>query len=144
MVFSVNNTDAIHIYSERNEIWLQLRRDIPTQENIGEPSFKSSFRLTSNQAIAIAGELLTAATYHQNTRPIKPDQSTTPPGAPVNHGKPWTVEEDQKLTSAFDARASIPELAKAHQRGIGGIQSRLTKLGKLALDQHKTFPTELK
>ena len=63
---------------------------------------------------------------------------------PANQGKPWTPEEEQRLIDGFDAQVSIPELAKAHQRGLGGVQGRLTKLGKMAADQYKTYPPESK
>ena len=60
--FALGSTDAVHIYSDTNRIWLQLRRDVPTAQDIGKPSFKVALSLTPEQAIAIAGELLTAAT----------------------------------------------------------------------------------
>jgi hypothetical protein len=60
--FKIGNTDAVHIYSDAQRIWLQLRRDVPTDHDIGKPSFKVALSLTPEQAIAIAGELLTAAT----------------------------------------------------------------------------------
>ena len=144
MTFSVNSTDAVHVYSDAQHIWLQLRRGIPTQDDIGAPSFKSAIRLTRDQAVAIAGELLTASTHHQSSpTPAKPAQSNgTIPNTPANHGKPWTPAEDKKLADAFDAQTTIPQLAKAHKRGVGGIQSRLTKLGKLTADQYKTYPPE--
>ncbi len=53
---------------------------------------------------------------------------------PENHSKPWTPEEDQKLVSRFDAKVALEVIAKKHKRGIGGIQSRLTKLGKLVAE----------
>lgn len=53
---------AVHIYSDVQHIWLQLRRDVPTAQDIAKPSFKVALTLTPEQAIAIAGELLTAAT----------------------------------------------------------------------------------
>jgi hypothetical protein len=59
--------------------------------------------------------------------------------AQVNHGRPWTAAEDKRLADAFDAHVSLQELAKTHQRGIGGVQSRLTKLGKLVPPQPKRF-----
>lgn len=65
-----------------------------------------------------------------------------PKNFPANHGKPWTSEEDKMLVDAFDAQATIPEIAKAHQRGVGGIQNRLTKLGRLSPDQYRTYPPE--
>lgn len=72
----------------------------------------------------------------------KPQNSSTATIFPANHGKPWTPEEDQKLADAFDAHTTIPELAKAHQRGVGGIQNRLIKLGRLTAEQYKNYPLE--
>jgi hypothetical protein len=60
--FAVSGTDAVHIYSDAQRIFLQLRRDVPTEHDIARPSFKVALSLTPEQAIAIAGELLTAAT----------------------------------------------------------------------------------
>ncbi len=143
MTFPVNSTDAVHVYSDAQHIWLQIRRSIPTQEDIGTPSFKTAINLTRDQAIAIAGELLTASTQHQSSpSPTKPAQSNGTARTPLNHGKPWTPAEDTKLVDAFDAHTSIPQLAKTHKRGIGGIQSRLTKLGKLTKGEYKTYPPE--
>ena len=144
MIFPVNDTEAVHIYSDAQHIWLQLRRHHPTHQDIGNPSFKAAISLTPTQAIAIAGELLTASTRHQSTPPpAKPAPTKgTVSGTPANHGNPWTPAEDKKLADAFDAQTSVPELAKAHKRGVGGIQSRLTKLGKLTADQYKTYPPE--
>jgi hypothetical protein len=59
---AVGSTDAVHIYSDAASIWLQLRRDVPTEQSIAKPSFKTALMLSREQAIAIAGELLTAAT----------------------------------------------------------------------------------
>ena len=70
--FAIGSTDAVHIYSDGQRIWLQLRRAVPTEYEIGRPSFKVALGLTSEQAIAIAGELLTAA-----TRRGSPKASTT-------------------------------------------------------------------
>lgn len=60
--FATAGSAAVHIYSDPQHIWLQLRRDVPTEQAIGTPSFKVALNLTPQQAIAIAGELLTAAT----------------------------------------------------------------------------------
>lgn len=67
--FAVGATDAVHIYSDAQRIWLQLRRDVPTNQDIGKPSFKVALGLTPQQAIAIAGELLTAATSNGAPQP---------------------------------------------------------------------------
>jgi hypothetical protein len=64
--FIIGSTDAVHIYSDAETIRLQLRRDVPTEQSIVKPSFKVALSLTPNQAIAIAGELLTAATLKRS------------------------------------------------------------------------------
>ena len=50
---------------------------------------------------------------------------------PANFGKPWTEGEDQLLVGEFDAGATIPEIARKHQRTQGSIRLRLEKLGKI-------------
>ena len=80
--FKIGSTDAVHIYSDDATIWLQLRRDVPTEQSIAKPSFKTALMLSREQAIAIAGELLTAATRKSsqtngvdNLPPRKPQSS---------------------------------------------------------------------
>ena len=58
---TIGPNDAVHIYSDAGHIWLQLRRDVPTDQSIAKPSFKTALTLTRDQAIAVATELLTAA-----------------------------------------------------------------------------------
>ena len=60
--FAIGSTDAVHVYSEVGRIQLQLRRDVPTESSIAKPSFKVALTLTPEQAIAVATELLNAAT----------------------------------------------------------------------------------
>lgn len=55
---------------------------------------------------------------------------------------PWTPAELKQLAEGFEAQATIPELAKALNRGIGAVQNKLIKLGKLTADQYKTYPPE--
>ena len=50
---------------------------------------------------------------------------------PVQAGKPWTDEEDQRLLEAFDNGSKVKELAEEHGRTSGAIQSRLTKKARL-------------
>ena len=130
--FPVTDTDAVHIYSDAQQIWLQFRRHVPTQQEIGPPSFKVAVNLTPAQAISIARELLAASTCHQDgpipsrKLPHEPAVRETfanhlPPKF-VNQGKPWTRDEDKKLSEAFDAKTSIPQIAKAHQRSVGAIK----------------------
>jgi hypothetical protein len=73
---------------------------------------------------------------------LKSWASSVAPNNPTNYGKSWTPEEDRMLADAFDAQTTIPELAKAHQRGVGGIQNRLVKLGRLTADQYKTYSSD--
>jgi hypothetical protein len=56
--FDVNATDAIHVYSDDKRIWIQLRRLVPTEADIGKTSFKSAFCLTAGTAEKLGMELL--------------------------------------------------------------------------------------
>lgn len=53
--------DKLHVYSDPNQIVLQLRHQVPTEENVFENSFKVSTRLTPLEAAALATELFTLA-----------------------------------------------------------------------------------
>lgn len=52
---------AVHIYSDKERFFLQLRRDTPTGQDIEQPSFKVAVALSPAEAVAVAGELLTVA-----------------------------------------------------------------------------------
>ncbi len=71
------------------------------------------------------------------TKPIDPIKAS-----PKQPRPPWTPAELKQLTDGFEAKATVPELAKALNRGIGAVQQRLIKLGKLAKDQYKTYPPD--
>jgi hypothetical protein len=51
---------------------------------------------------------------------------------PGNVGKPWSAEEDKRLLAAFDAGETRIDIARAHDRTVGGIEARLEKFGRLA------------
>lgn len=57
----VNGTDAVHVYSDDNHIWLQVRRDVPTEHDIGRSSFKTALCLTPGTAHKLGLELLNIA-----------------------------------------------------------------------------------
>lgn len=57
----VNGTDAIHVYSDDNHIWLQLRRDVPTEQDVGRSSFKVAFCMQPGTAHKLGLELLNIA-----------------------------------------------------------------------------------
>lgn len=110
--FAVNATDSVHVYSRNGETWLQLRRSVPTLENIAGPSFKTALSLAPDDAIAIAAELLAAA-IRQKAAPTratdgpKTNASAKPSakGAAVtavkaktaNEGRIWTKTEEEEL-----------------------------------------------
>jgi hypothetical protein len=50
---------------------------------------------------------------------------------PPNSGKPWTAEEDGRLTAEFEQSLSAREIAIMHGRTRFGIQKRLEHLGKI-------------
>ncbi|MSQ60608.1 MAG: hypothetical protein EXR36_13445 [Betaproteobacteria bacterium] len=49
-----------------------------------------------------------------------------------NAGKPWSAEEDARLTTAFDAGRTAEQLASDHKRSRIAIEARLAKFGKMA------------
>ena len=46
-----------------------------------------------------------------------------------NAGKPWTTEEEALLQNQFAEKMKIADIAKAHGRTYGAIESRLEHLG---------------
>ena len=55
------------------------------------------------------------------------DENNT--ASPERQGKPWTEEEDTLLYDSFVAGQPLEVIASVHQRGEGGIRSRLRLLG---------------
>jgi len=45
------------------------------------------------------------------------------------HGKPWGSGEDRRLYDAFVNGLEVDDLAREHKRKVGGIRSRLKRLG---------------
>ena len=54
--------DQIHVYSDARRILLQLRRAVPTTDDVLAPSFKVAVELGAHDTLALAIELLTAVT----------------------------------------------------------------------------------
>ncbi len=75
-------------------------------------------------------------------KPVQPPNGIATKPSAKQSQPPWTPAELKQLTDGFEAHATIPELAKALNRGIGGVQKKLIKLGKLTADQYKTYPPE--
>jgi hypothetical protein len=58
---AVNDSDAIHVYSDENHIWLQLRRDVLTEQDIGRSSFKVAICMQPGTAHKLGLELMNIA-----------------------------------------------------------------------------------
>jgi hypothetical protein len=50
----------VHLYSNSQAFTLHLRHEVPTEVDLATTSFKAAFALTRGDALAIAGELITA------------------------------------------------------------------------------------
>lgn len=48
---------------------------------------------------------------------------------PPRQGKPWSEEEDRQLYASFVAGKPLDLIVASHERGKGGITSRLKRLG---------------
>ena len=49
-------------------------------------------------------------------------------------GRPWSDEEDARLTNAFDGGESVSKLARQLERSPAAIRLRLVKLGRLSAE----------
>ena len=67
----VNATDAVHVYSDDQHIWLQLRRAVPTESDIGRSSFKVALSLTVGTAHKLGLELLNLAERNKDKQKAK-------------------------------------------------------------------------
>lgn len=61
---------------------------------------------------------------------------------PPQAGKPWPLEDDQKLAELFDSGQPVSAIAKAFQRTRGAIASRLVRLEKVS-DRQSAFVANL-
>lgn len=57
---------------------------------------------------------------------------------PERVGQPWTENEDNDLINAFEKGTSLNDLVIEHQRTRGAIRTRLVRLGKIEIDNHKS------
>jgi hypothetical protein len=82
---SVNATDAIHVFSDDNHIWLQLRRDVPTDQDIGRSSFKVALCMQPGTAHKLGLELMNIAERNKEkskTKAATPQKASKPKAAP--------------------------------------------------------------
>ena len=59
--FPLHPSDSIHVYSDANHIWIQLRRDVPTEQDIGRTSFKVALCMQPGTAHKLGLELMNIA-----------------------------------------------------------------------------------
>ncbi len=59
--FNLVSNDQVFIYHNQEHIVLQLRRQVPSDQNLLQPSFKVAVKLTPIEALSLASELLTIA-----------------------------------------------------------------------------------
>ena len=76
---AVNGTDAVHVYSDDQRIWLQLRRNVPTERDIGRSSFKAALSLTPDTACKLGLELLNIAERNKDKQKAKSSLATKQP-----------------------------------------------------------------
>jgi hypothetical protein len=96
---------------------------LPPQSALNSP--------TAIRALFIASKALDSAAKHADRKNSLPAMA----------GRPWGDEEDQALLAAFDASATVKEMAAKHGRTLGAITSRLTRLGKIK-DRSEVYVTQ--
>jgi len=77
--FAVNSSDAVHVYSDDTHIWIQLRRDVPTDQDIGRSSFKVAVCVQPGTAHKLGLELMTVAMRNQERMKAKAAPSASQP-----------------------------------------------------------------
>ena len=83
----VNATDSVHVYSDDQHIWLQLRRGVPTESDIGRSSFKVALCLPVGTAHKLGLELLNLAERNKDKQKAKqqsPKAKQSTPAPPAN------------------------------------------------------------
>ena len=78
--FTVNSSDAVHVYSDDTHIWVQLRRDVPTDQDIGRSSFKVAVCVQPGTAYKLGLELMTVAMRNQEGMKAKAPSASQPTG----------------------------------------------------------------
>jgi hypothetical protein len=78
--YPVNSSDAVHVYSDDTHIWLQLRREVATEDDIGRTSFKVAFCLQPGTAQKLGLELMNMAA--RNADKLKAKAKASAPAKP--------------------------------------------------------------
>ena len=78
--FTLACRDQVLLYHNAEHIMMQLRHQVPTEENILNPSFKVAVELSPIEALALASELLTIAAPRIQPISTKTDAAELDPG----------------------------------------------------------------
>lgn len=70
--FILEEGGQVMVYSNQDQILLQLRREIPTETDVLKPSFKVAVSMTPAEALKLASELLQAASSQLGKKEAKP------------------------------------------------------------------------
>ena len=70
--FTLDEGGQVMVYSNQTQILLQLRREIATEVDILQPSFKAAVALTPAEALGLASELLQATSIQIGQKESKP------------------------------------------------------------------------
>jgi hypothetical protein len=78
-----------------------------------------------DNSVCNKGEIVRALYTVLNTL----NEKTAKKNMPQNAGKPWTVEDDERLRSCFKAGMTKKDLSNEFGRSSGSISSRIARLG---------------
>lgn len=73
-------------------------------------------------------------------RHLEETSETNEKSLPSNAGKPWSAEDDSKLSELYLAGTTMKEIQDYFQRTRGSISSRLVKLGLKEKSQRNNIP----
>ncbi len=74
MSLHLETGDNVFVYSDATRILLQLRRAVPTQQDILASSFKVAVALTEGEALGLAAELLLVVASRRSFRSASADE----------------------------------------------------------------------
>lgn len=63
--------------------------------------------------------------------------------SPSQAGRAWAPDEEARLVAEFHNGATVPELARSHQRSRGSIVARLNKLGLVEVTSEPSVDSDL-
>lgn len=105
---------CIFSFNEKNQIE-QMRNFSEDLQCIIDTQFKEVFLLKND--------------YSKEKEIANSNQKKTKYNKAENAGKPWSVEEDERLRKMHTSGCSVREMSKNFGRSRGSIESRLTRLG---------------